>query len=115
MQLLVLGELAQTQAPAPHVAGTRFHRSVGKMVFRFLGAIAEFERSLIQERTRSGLARARAAGIHGGRPRKGLDIGEALQLHAEGWGVRRIIAIIKPAGPTSSAAPTAQAPARYLS
>ncbi len=64
--------------------------SVGKMVFTFLGAIAEFERSLIQERTRSGLQRAKEAGIVCGRPRKGFDIGEALKLHGEGWGVRRI-------------------------
>lgn len=70
--------------------GTGPSTSVGKMVFTFLGAIAEFERSLIQERTRSGLQRAQAAGIHCGRQRKGFDIGEALKLHGEGWGVRRI-------------------------
>jgi DNA invertase Pin-like site-specific DNA recombinase len=64
--------------------------SVGKIVFTFLDAIAEFERSLIQERTRSGLQRAKAAGIHCGRPRKGFDIAEALKLHGQGWGVRRV-------------------------
>ena len=71
--------------------GSDTSTSVGKMVFTFLGAIAEFERSLIQERTRSGLQRAKAAGIHCGRTRKGLDIAEALRLHAEGLGVRRIV------------------------
>ncbi|MBA2665983.1 MAG: recombinase family protein [Trueperaceae bacterium] len=34
------------------------------------GALAEFERELIQERTRAGLAAARARGRKGGRPRK---------------------------------------------
>jgi DNA invertase Pin-like site-specific DNA recombinase len=36
------------------------------------GALAEFERNLIQERTRAGLAAARARGRNGGR-RKALD------------------------------------------
>lgn len=42
----------------------------GKLVFHIFGALAEFERSLIQERTRSGLAAARARGRLGGRPKK---------------------------------------------
>lgn len=33
------------------------------------GALAEFERNLIQERTQAGLAAARARGRHGGRPK----------------------------------------------
>lgn len=40
----------------------------GKLVFSIFGALAEFERSLIQERTRAGLAAARARGRKGGRP-----------------------------------------------
>jgi DNA invertase Pin-like site-specific DNA recombinase len=64
--------------------------SVGKMVYTFLGAIAEFERSLIQERVRSGIQRAKASGVHCGRPRKGLDVSEAIQLQREGWSLRRI-------------------------
>lgn len=35
-----------------------------------MGALAEFERQLIVERTQTGLAAARARGRHGGRPRK---------------------------------------------
>lgn len=42
----------------------------GKLVFHIFGALAEFERSLIQERTRSGLEAARARGRLGGRPKK---------------------------------------------
>jgi len=40
----------------------------GKLVFHVFGAMAEFERSLIQERTKSGLEAARARGRNGGRP-----------------------------------------------
>jgi DNA invertase Pin-like site-specific DNA recombinase len=41
----------------------------GKLIFHVFGALAEFERSLIVERTRAGLAAARARGRRGGRPR----------------------------------------------
>lgn len=42
----------------------------GKLVFSIFGAIAEFERSLIVERTQAGLAAAKSRGRTGGRPRK---------------------------------------------
>jgi DNA invertase Pin-like site-specific DNA recombinase len=42
--------------------------SGGKLVFHIFGALAEFERELIRERTVAGLAAARARGRHGGRP-----------------------------------------------
>jgi DNA invertase Pin-like site-specific DNA recombinase len=44
--------------------------SGGKLVFHVFGALAEFERDLIRERTTAGLAAARARGRHGGRRRK---------------------------------------------
>lgn len=44
--------------------------SGGKLVFHLFGALAEFERSIIQERTRAGLAAARARGRKGGRKPK---------------------------------------------
>ncbi len=40
----------------------------GKLVFHVFGALAEFERDLIRERTAAGLAAARARGRYGGRP-----------------------------------------------
>ncbi len=40
----------------------------GKLVFHLFGALAEFERDLIRERTLAGLAAARARGRTGGRP-----------------------------------------------
>lgn len=42
----------------------------GRLVFHIFGALAEFERELIRERTQAGLAAARARGRKGGRPRK---------------------------------------------
>jgi len=40
----------------------------GRLVFHMFGAMAEFERSIIRERTRAGLDAARARGRVGGRP-----------------------------------------------
>ena len=42
--------------------------SGGKLVFHIFGALAEFERELIRERTLAGLEAARARGRVGGRP-----------------------------------------------
>jgi DNA invertase Pin-like site-specific DNA recombinase len=41
----------------------------GRLVFHVFGAISEFERDVIRERTQAGLAAARARGRRGGRPR----------------------------------------------
>jgi DNA invertase Pin-like site-specific DNA recombinase len=54
----------------------------GRLVFHMFGALAEFERSLIRERTQAGLAAARRLGRTGGRPPKltedDLDVARAL-------------------------------------
>jgi DNA invertase Pin-like site-specific DNA recombinase len=42
----------------------------GKLMFSIFGAISEFERNLIVERTKAGLAAARSRGRLGGRPKK---------------------------------------------
>jgi len=44
--------------------------SSGKLIFHIFGALAEFERNLIRERTHAGLKAARARGKKGGRPKK---------------------------------------------
>jgi DNA invertase Pin-like site-specific DNA recombinase len=44
--------------------------STGKLVLNILGSIAQFERNLMLERTRAGLAAAKAKGRVGGRPRR---------------------------------------------
>jgi DNA invertase Pin-like site-specific DNA recombinase len=41
----------------------------GKLIFHVMAAMSEFERDLIRERTRAGLAAARARGRRGGRPK----------------------------------------------
>lgn len=41
----------------------------GKLIFHIFGALAEFERNLIRERTQAGLQAARARGRKGGRPK----------------------------------------------
>jgi DNA invertase Pin-like site-specific DNA recombinase len=43
--------------------------SGGKLVFHIFGALAEFERDIIRERTQAGLTAARARGRLGGRPK----------------------------------------------
>ena len=50
--------------------------SSGKLVFHIFGALTEFERNLIRERTMAGLTAARARGKLGGRPKK---VDEAMQ------------------------------------
>jgi DNA invertase Pin-like site-specific DNA recombinase len=56
--------------------------SGGRLIFHVFGAIAEFERDLIRERTNAGLEAARARGKKGGRRRvltdKQISIGKSL-------------------------------------
>jgi DNA invertase Pin-like site-specific DNA recombinase len=53
--------------------------SGGKLVFHIFGALAEFEREIIRERTQAGLASARSRGKLGGRP-KALSAKEVQML-----------------------------------
>jgi DNA invertase Pin-like site-specific DNA recombinase len=53
-----------------HGAAIDTTTAAGKLVFGIFAALAEFERELITERTRAGLASARARGRKGGRPFK---------------------------------------------
>lgn len=58
--------------------------ATGKLVFHIFGALAEFERALIQERTAAGLAAARARGRKGGRPRVSPDkVNAAVKMYLE--------------------------------
>jgi DNA invertase Pin-like site-specific DNA recombinase len=47
--------------------------SGGKLIFHIFGALAEFERDIIKERTNAGLTAARVRGRLGGRPRSSLS------------------------------------------
>jgi DNA invertase Pin-like site-specific DNA recombinase len=59
----------------------------GRLLLHVLGAIAEFERELIRERTRAGMAAARHRGRRIGRPR-GVTLDEARAIRSRGEGVR---------------------------
>jgi DNA invertase Pin-like site-specific DNA recombinase len=55
--------------------------SGGKLIFHIFGALAEFERDIIRERTNAGLQAARARGRIGGRPKaKTLDTPKKIAL-----------------------------------
>ena len=54
--------------------------SGGKLIFHIFGALAEFERDIIRERTNAGLTAARARGKKGGRPKSPLSEEKQLQM-----------------------------------
>ena len=62
----------------------------GRLMFQIIGAMAEFERSLIQERVRAGLRNARAKGKKLGRPRTDVDCARVAALRASGSSWRTI-------------------------
>ena len=65
--------------------GIETETSGGRLVFHLFACLAEFERSVIQERTRAGLAAAKLRGRNGGRP-AALDAAEialAHRMHAD--------------------------------
>lgn len=55
--------------------------AAGKLIFHVFAALAEFERNLIRERTRAGLAAARARGRKGGR-KPALDDRQVREIRA---------------------------------
>lgn len=70
----------------------------GELVFHIFAALAQFERSLIQERTRAGLEAARARGRKGGRRKiKPQDprVISAKTLHAQGMDIQDICSTLK--------------------
>ena len=74
-----------------HQQGIDTTTPAGKAMFQMMGVFAEFERAMIQERVKSGLARARASGQRLGRPpvaaRKRAEV---LKLRQAGMSVRNI-------------------------
>jgi DNA invertase Pin-like site-specific DNA recombinase len=57
----------------------------GRLVFGIFASIAEFERELIRERVRSGIAVDRAQGKRIGRPRRDVDTARVAELRSQGW------------------------------
>ena len=62
----------------------------GRLMFQIIGAMAEFERALIQERVRAGLRNAKAKGKKLGRPRADVDPTQVEVMRASGSSWREI-------------------------
>jgi DNA invertase Pin-like site-specific DNA recombinase len=62
----------------------------GRLMFQIIGAMAEFERALIQERVKAGLRNAKAKGRTLGRPRRIVDAHKIAGLRAQGASWRTI-------------------------
>ena len=56
----------------------------GRLMFQIIGAMAEFERALIQERVRAGLRNAGPKGRRLGRPRVIVDASQIAYLRSQG-------------------------------
>jgi DNA invertase Pin-like site-specific DNA recombinase len=59
------------------------------MMLQLLGCFAEFERSVILERTSAGIVSAKAKGVRFGRPRK-IDVDALPGMRAQGLNARQI-------------------------
>lgn len=65
----------------------------GRALFQMLGVFAEFERAMIRDRVKAGLATAKAKGVRLGAPRKGANVIAAIERgKAKGLSVREIAA-----------------------
>jgi DNA invertase Pin-like site-specific DNA recombinase len=91
----ILGDLHEKKVDLfLHQQGLDTSTPSGRAMFQLLGVFAEFERAMIKERVRAGLARARDQGTQLGRPR--LEESDAhkveaiRKLRAGGVGLRRI-------------------------
>lgn len=63
----------------------------GELILNMMGAVAQFERQMMLERQREGIAKAKAAGKYKGRkPTAKAKAKEVLELHAEGVGATEI-------------------------
>jgi DNA invertase Pin-like site-specific DNA recombinase len=71
--------------------------SGGKLIFHIFGALAEFERNLIRERTNAGLTAARARGRKGGRPNAltSKQLGIACDLYEKRHPIAEILRTLK--------------------
>jgi len=63
---------------------------MGRAMFSIIGALGELERNLIVERSIEGQRRARARGVHVGRPRVRADEARILRFRDEGKSLRAI-------------------------
>ncbi len=64
--------------------------AAGRMLAGIFSVMAEYERSIISERTRSGMRAAKARGKRIGKQKAYFDLRLAAQLRSDGWGQIRI-------------------------
>jgi DNA invertase Pin-like site-specific DNA recombinase len=62
----------------------------GRLMFGIISSMAEFERAIIRQRVRAGMAHAKAKGVHVGRPPKALASGQIEDMRAAGLTYRAI-------------------------
>ena len=74
--------------------------ATGQLMLHLLGAFAEFERALIRERVKAGLAHAQSKGQQLGRPRLEIDTARVKSLRKDGNSIRKIAHALK-VSPTS--------------
>jgi DNA invertase Pin-like site-specific DNA recombinase len=78
--------------------------SIGRLVFNMVGAIAQFEREIMLERQREGIAKAKAEGKYKGRaPTARAKADEVLTLLKGGMGATEVARKLKIGGPASIA------------
>src|SRR5260370_29900344 len=76
-----------------HQQGLDTTTPAGKAMFQMMGVFAEFERTMIQERVRAGMARAKREGKHIGRPPMAPELQQRiLEARASGLSVRKTAA-----------------------
>ena len=66
----------------------------GQLLFHVVGAVAQFERDLIVERVRAGMAHARAMGKRIGRPRAQVDLEQVVLFRNQGKSLREIARLL---------------------
>ncbi|MGI8853698.1 MAG: recombinase family protein [Methyloceanibacter sp.] len=91
--LIAIGEHLEAKGVALKVIEQSIDTSnpTGRLMFNMLGAIAQFERELMLERQREGVAKAKADGKYKGRaPTARAKAPEVRKLHGEGVGASEI-------------------------
>jgi DNA invertase Pin-like site-specific DNA recombinase len=81
-----------------HQQGLDTTTPAGKAMFQMMGVFAEFERAMIQERVRAGLARAKQEGKRLGRPKIDPEIEDAIRKALRRKGRPGILKIAKELG-----------------